>query len=171
MNIPNKISIFRIFLIPVFFLLLYLPIKNNIYFAAAVFLIAAATDALDGYIARKKNLITDLGKFLDPLADKILVVSALIYLVYVQIIPDWIVILIVAREFAVMGLRVSAASTGKSIPASKLGKFKTNSQILAVIFALFQWPFYYEIMLLAVLLTLVSGIEYIWKSRNLLKDN
>lgn len=170
MNLPNKISIFRIFLVLVFFIVLYSPIDYNLYLAALVFIIAAATDAIDGYIARNWKLVTNFGKFMDPLADKILVVSALVYLVYVQIIPDWMVIIIIVREFAVSGLRALSASKGVVIAASKAAKLKTNSQLIAVVFALLQWPYFWWVMLLAVILTIISGAEYLWKSRAIIKD-
>ena len=169
MNLPNKISVFRIFLVFVLFVILYSPIKYNLYIGAVIFLIAAITDGIDGYIARSRKLVTNFGKFVDPLADKILVVSALVYLVYAQIIPDWMVIIIVVRDFAVLGLRILAASQGTIIAASKIAKVKTNAQIIAVIFALLRWPYNWWIMLLAVLLTLYSGMDYLWKGRNFIK--
>jgi CDP-diacylglycerol--glycerol-3-phosphate 3-phosphatidyltransferase len=170
MNLPNKLSLFRVFLVPVFLLVLYSEIELSVYIATAIFLLAAVTDMVDGYIARTRNMITDLGKFLDPLADKILVISAMVYLVAVQTIPDWMVIIIIAREFAVSGFRIIAASKGVVVAASNLGKYKTRAQIIAVIFALLKWSFYWWIVLLAVILTVLSGIDYMYKGKDLIKE-
>jgi len=170
MNLPNKLSLFRLLLVPIILLILYSNISYNVDIATAIFILASVTDLIDGYIARSRNIITNLGKFLDPLVDKVLVVSILIYLVYKQIIPDWMAIIIVAREFMVSGLRILSASHGIVIAASKLGKLKTNSQIVAVIFAMQEWPFYWWLMFIAVILTIVSGAHYIWKGRHLFKE-
>jgi CDP-diacylglycerol--glycerol-3-phosphate 3-phosphatidyltransferase len=170
MNLPNKITIFRVALIPVVLIILYSNLPYSVYVAALIFIIAAITDFIDGYIARKRNLVTDFGKLTDPLADKILVISVLVYLVSMQVIPDWMVIIIVAREFGVSGLRILSASQGVVIPASKLGKFKTQSQMIAVVFALLLWPYYWWVMLIAVILTVASGLEYFWKGRHLIKE-
>ncbi|MCK4718959.1 MAG: CDP-diacylglycerol--glycerol-3-phosphate 3-phosphatidyltransferase [Thermoplasmata archaeon] len=173
MNLPNKLSMLRIFLIPVFLLLLYSNIQYAVELATLVFILGAVTDILDGHIARSRNLITDFGKFIDPLADKMLVLSAFIYLVGVGRIPDWMVIIIIGREFAVSGLRILAANQRVVIAASKMGKFKTQSQMIAVILALLEWPdlvflgqqVYWWIALLAVILTIVSGVDYLWKGK------
>jgi CDP-diacylglycerol--glycerol-3-phosphate 3-phosphatidyltransferase len=170
MNLPNRITIFRVALIPIVLIVLYLDIPYNVYIAAVIFAVAALTDLVDGYIARKRNLVTDFGKFADPLADKILVISVLVYLVYHQIIPDWMVIIILAREFAVSGLRLIAVSKGIVISASLIAKFKTQSQMIAVIFALLELPYYWWIMLIAVILTVASGIDYFWKGRHLIGE-
>jgi len=170
MNSPNKLCFFRLFLVPMVLLVLYSEINYSVYIATVIFIIAAITDVLDGYIARSRKLITDFGKFIDPLVDKILVVSVLVYLVYIQTIPDWMVIIIIAREFAVSGFRIISASRGIVVAASKLGKFKTQSQIIAVIFALLELPFYLWIILFAVILTVISGADYIWKGRNFFKE-
>jgi CDP-diacylglycerol--glycerol-3-phosphate 3-phosphatidyltransferase len=170
MNLPNRITIFRVALIPVVLIVLYLDIPYNIQIAAIIFAVAALTDLIDGYIARSRNLVTDFGKFADPLADKILVISVLIYLVYQQIVPDWMVIIILAREFAVSGLRIVSAAKGVVISASLIAKFKTQSQMIAVIFALLEWPYYWWVMLIAVILTVASGIDYFWKGRHLIKE-
>lgn len=170
MNLPNRITIFRVALIPVVLIVLYLDIPYNVYIAAIIFAVAALTDLVDGYIARSRNLVTDFGKFADPLADKILVISVLVYLVYQQIVPDWMVIIILAREFAVSGLRMVAVSKGVVISASLIAKFKTQSQMIAVIFALLEWPYYWWIMFIAVIFTVASGIDYFWKGRHLIKE-
>ncbi|NLL81600.1 MAG: CDP-diacylglycerol--glycerol-3-phosphate 3-phosphatidyltransferase [Tissierellia bacterium] len=173
MNLANKITIFRIVLVPIFLLVLYSNIPNNTYMATAIFVIAAITDTLDGYIARHKNLITNFGKFFDPLADKILVSAALIYLVEVGKVPAWIVILIMSREFAITGFRVIAASEGITIAASPLGKFKTITQLIAIpLLLLDNWPFHklnvpldMILIYIALFFTVLSGIDYIYKNR------
>lgn len=170
MNLPNKLCFFRLFLVPVVLLVLYSKIDFSVYIAAVIFIVAAITDVIDGYIARSRNLITDFGKFIDPLVDKILVVSVLVYLVYIQLIPDWMVIIIIIREFAVSGFRIISASRGVVVAASKLGKFKTQSQIVAVIFVLLELPFYFWVMLIAVILTVISGVDYLWKGREAFKE-
>ena len=170
MNLPNKLCFFRLFLVPMVLLVLYSEINYSVYIATVIFIIAAITDVLDGYIARSRKLITDFGKFIDPLVDKILVISVLVYLVYLQTIPDWMVIIIIAREFAVSGFRIISASRGIVVAASKLGKFKTQSQIIAVIFALLELPFYLWVVLIAVILTVASGADYIWNGRDIFKE-
>ena len=132
MNLPNKITISRILLIPIFMIVLYLPIPYRELIALAIFIIAAATDGIDGHIARSRNLVTNFGKFLDPLADKLLVTAALVALVGMQRIPSWIVTVIIAREFAVTGIRLLAVGEGRVIAASMLGKIKTVTQIIAI---------------------------------------
>lgn len=132
MNLPNKITISRILLIPIFMIILYLPIPHNQIIALAIFILAAATDGIDGHIARSRNLVTNFGKFLDPLADKLLVTAALVALVGMQRIPSWIVTVIIAREFAVTGIRLLAVGEGKVIAASMLGKIKTVTQIIGI---------------------------------------
>ena len=132
MNLPNKITISRILLIPIFIIVLYLPIPYREIIALAIFIIAAATDGIDGHIARSRNLVTNFGKFLDPLADKLLVTAALVALVGMQRIPSWIVTVIIAREFAVTGIRLLAVGEGRVIAASMLGKIKTVTQIIAI---------------------------------------
>lgn len=140
MNLPNKITVARMLLIPIMIIVPYLGF-NNILFGSVtigsfitliIFLIASFTDFLDGYLARKNNLVTTFGKFLDPIADKLLVLSALIMLVEQGIIPGWIPIIIAAREFIVSGIRMLAAGDGKVIAASWYGKVKTVSQMVAI---------------------------------------
>jgi len=142
MNIANKITVLRIILIPVFMLFMLIDIPYNMEIALVIFLIASLTDKLDGYYARKYNLITDLGKFLDPLADKLLVSGA--FLIFIQLgrIQAWIVFIILAREFAVTGLRGIAANKNIVIAASNLGKFKTVIQIITIVMLfLNNYPF------------------------------
>jgi len=171
MNIPNKLTILRIILVPIFVVLMLTRIPYGGSLAAAIFVIAALTDSLDGYLARKWKQTTKLGAILDPLADKLLITAALISLVELGRIPGWIAIVIIGREFAVTGLRVVKAEEGIIIPASKLGKLKTISQVMAVLLiivqnlyhplaalALGEW-----VMYIAVAITVISGIEYFKK--------
>ena len=165
MTLPNKLSIVRIFLVPV--LVTLLLTKFCMPLALSIFLLAALTDWLDGYIARKSKQITTLGKLLDPMADKLLICSALISLVEIALAPAWIVVIIVSREIAITGLRSVAASKGVVIAAAKLGKFKTISEILAVSFLILNNPFLNKFFVgkvflwMAMILAVVSGIEYV----------
>ena len=134
MNTPNKLSLLRVALIPVLVLCMYLPGWPMILVSAAVFGAAAYTDYLDGHIARRDNIVTDFGKFIDPVADKLLNLSAMIMLTYCGLLPQWAVIVILARELAVDGLRMVAVGQGRVIAAGKLGKIKTVSQIGLVLF-------------------------------------
>ena len=177
MNLPNKLTIFRIVLVPVFliFLLGQFGYWANIV-AAVIFIAASATDMLDGYIARKYNMITNFGKFMDPLADKLLVDSALIALVALGRIEAWIVIIIIGREFIISGFRLVAADNGTVIAASFWGKIKTVFQMAATILLIFDFPWFpiYQItqilVYIALVLTVVSLIDYLIKNRNVLKD-
>ena len=134
MNTPNKLSLLRVALIPVLVLCMYLPGWPMILVSAAVFGAAAYTDYLDGHIARRDNIVTDFGKFIDPVADKLLNLSAMIMLTYCGLLPQWAVIVILARELAVDGLRMVAVGQGRVIAAGKLGKIKTVSQSVLVLF-------------------------------------
>ncbi len=169
MNLPNKITLVRMVMIPFFIAALLIDFPYHQPLAAALFIIASLTDSLDGYLARSRNLVTDFGKFMDPLADKLLVCSALICFVQLGSVPAWMVIIIIAREFAITGLRSLAAADGIIIAASKWGKAKTISQMIAIILMLFgNWPFSLInipaaiiMMYVATLLTLYSGIDYL----------
>ncbi|MDD4548816.1 MAG: CDP-diacylglycerol--glycerol-3-phosphate 3-phosphatidyltransferase [Syntrophomonadaceae bacterium] len=171
MNIPNKLTFLRIILIPVFVFILLVRIPHGDYLAALVFIIAAVTDSLDGYLARKWHQVTRLGIILDPIADKLLITAALISLVELGRVPGWIAIVILGREFAVSGLRAVKAEEGLVIPASPLGKLKTVSQIIAVILVILQASYqaYIQIplgawaMYIAVIITLISGIQYFYR--------
>lgn len=169
MNIPNKITILRIVLIPIFIILLYIKVRYMEYIAALVFIILALTDALDGYIARKRKQVTKLGKLIDPLADKLLISSALIFLIG-KGIPSWMAFVIIAREFAVTGLRLSASAKNITIAASRLGKIKTILQIVAIVAVIINFPYNWYFMLAAVILTLISGVDYFIKARRFLKE-
>lgn len=177
MNLPNKITIFRVCMIPVFLVFMLVPgIPFGNYIATAVFAIACASDALDGHIARKHNLVTNFGKFMDPLADKLLVCSALICFVELSYMPAWIVVVIIAREFIISGFRLIASDNGVVIAASYWGKFKTIAQMITCILLIIQLPFAWidvveqVFIWLSLILTVVSLCEYIWKNRNVLKE-
>ena len=177
MNLPNKLTIMRVILIPffVFFLLSpYFPAYGN-YIAVAIFIVASLTDMLDGKIARKYNLVTNFGKFMDPLADKLLVCSAMICLIELDRLAAWIVIVIIAREFIISGFRLVASDNGVVIAASYWGKFKTTFQMLMVIVLILdiQMPFFQilgtVLTYVALILTVVSLIDYIVKNKDVLK--
>ncbi len=204
MNLPNKLSILRIILVPVTMLFM-LPVNiygwqpegwnafinsNGMTVAAAVFIIASLTDMADGKIARKYNLITDLGKFLDSLADKILVISIMLGLVYLGRLSPVLVMIIILREFAVSGLRMIAASKGEVIAARMIGKVKTVTQMVAIIYIMFE-PLLIRIFgltyngypletsavtiigdvlfCICVIMTIVSGVDYLIKGKKYLK--
>jgi CDP-diacylglycerol--glycerol-3-phosphate 3-phosphatidyltransferase len=179
-NIPNYLTVLRVLLIPVFIVVLMRG--HNAPLAALIFAVASLTDALDGYLARKYDLISNFGKLMDPLADKLLVVSAFACFVERGMVPAWILIVILAREFTITGLRSVAASEGVVIAAGASGKLKTVFQMLAVLALLLQElpirgfafflarfgnPIAQGILAIAVLLTIYSGVEYIVKSRRL----
>lgn len=177
MNLANKITLARVFMIPIFVIVLISGLVAspvNRYIALIIFIIASLTDTLDGYIARSRNMVTNLGKFMDPLADKMLVISAMIALVQLGDLKAWIVIIIVAREFIVTGFRLIAASENIVIAASWWGKLKTISQMLMVIFLLanFKGAMFIAInnflVVLAVVFTVISGVDYIVKNINAL---
>jgi len=176
MNLPNKLTILRMILIPVFIIFL---IKEYYYISGILFVAASITDALDGYLARKYHLITDFGKIIDPLADKLLITSALICLVQLGSIAGWLAIVILARELVVTSLRSIAATKGIIIAAERSGKIKTVMQMLALsVILLRNWPFSIftdlpigdYLLWLAVGMTLYSGIEYILKNKTLLQQ-
>lgn len=171
MNTPNMLTILRIILVPVFmFLALYDLFPYSAAVALLVFIVACATDWLDGYLARKNNQVTNFGKIMDPLADKMLVTAALLCLVYETVVSPWVVAIILAREFIVSGIRIVAASEGNVIAASIWGKLKTVWQFIAICIALVLVDFaeYHMVidvcMWIAALLTVVSGVDYIVKN-------
>jgi CDP-diacylglycerol--glycerol-3-phosphate 3-phosphatidyltransferase len=184
MNLANKLTLARIFLVPVFMFALLTRIPYGEYMAAFIFVLAASTDGLDGYIARTRKQVTKLGKFMDPLADKLLVSAALISLVELDKIPAWISILIISREFIVSGLRSIAASEGIVIAASKMGKVKTVSQIVAIVAILLEEAIMdlfqsigiqlgtgigIPLLYVALFFTIISGINYFINGRKLLR--
>ncbi|MEJ8554463.1 CDP-diacylglycerol--glycerol-3-phosphate 3-phosphatidyltransferase [Tepidibacter sp. Z1-5] len=170
MNLANKLTILRILLVPVFVVVILSGVKNSLLISALIFAIASITDFLDGYIARKYNLVTNFGKFMDPLADKLLVAAAFITMVDLNLVSSWAVIVIISREFAVSILRAIAASSGIVIAASKWGKAKTVSQILAIMMILLNIPYSNIFMGIAVMLTIYSGYDYINLNRNIFKN-
>ena len=179
MNLPNKLTVCRVILIPFFvFFLLFDP--NSVSFkwiALGIFVIASLTDMLDGKIARKYNLITDFGKFMDPLADKLLVCSAMIGLIELERIPSWIVIVIIAREFVISGFRLIASDNGRVIAASYWGKFKTTFQMIMVILMIanIQNNAFYMltqvIMWIALALTIISLVDYLVKNKDVMNGS
>lgn len=191
MNLANRITMARIFLVPLimFFLLVKMPMPNleignfsisyNQVIAALIFIIAASTDSLDGYIARKRKLVTNLGKLLDPLADKLLVTAVLVSLVEMDKVGAFIVIVIISREFAVTGLRQIALLEGVVMAASRWGKWKTATQITAIIalllnnfpFHFLHFEFDYWASWLAALITIYSGIDYFVKNKHVINLN
>lgn len=171
MNLPNKLSLTRIALIPVMVALMYPNTTVCNLLAAVVFALAAFTDFLDGHIARKQHIVTDFGKFVDPVADKLLVLSALIMLIQQGLMLAWVVVVILARELCVDGLRMVAGSKGMVIAAGKLGKIKTCTQILLILWLMLsRQPVMGSIIsgaltLLVLVMTLWSGVEYFRNNR------
>ena len=178
MNTPNKLTVARMILVPflVLFMLTDLGGEANRYIALAIFVVASVTDWFDGKLARKYNLVTNFGKFMDPLADKLLVCSAMICFIELEKLPAWFVIIIIGREFIISGFRLIAADNGVVIAASYWGKFKTASQMVTVIllvlniqntvFTVLGTVFIY----ISLVLTVVSLIDYIVKNKEVLKD-
>lgn len=171
MNIANKLTLSRIIMVPFFLIAVHFEKDASVLpISAMIFAVASFTDFLDGYLARKYNLITDFGKFMDPLADKVLVVAALAVLVEMNLMPAWMIVLIITREYAVSILRAIAANTGQVIAASQGGKAKTVSQILAVLMLLLNIKFGIYMMWIAVILTFVSGMDYLLKNKKLISQ-
>ena len=197
MNLANKLTIFRMILVPIMVVFAYLPIGGTFYEIAitmiimdAIFIIASITDKLDGYIARSRNQVTTFGKFLDPLADKILVLAAMLVLVEKDMLPAWIPIIVLAREFIVSGFRLIAVEKGGLvIAASVWGKLKTVTQMIAIIFAFVSVSGFFGfvngglngvhliiniiasvMMAVSVVATVFSGWDYIYKGKDLFKD-
>lgn len=191
MNLPNKITVSRIMLIPLFLVIMLvdfswgemnflgaeMPVTHFV--GALIFIIASTTDWIDGHLARKHNLVTNMGKFLDPLADKLLVSAALIVLVELGFAASWIVIVIISREFAVTGLRLILAGTGEVVAANMLGKIKTWAQIVAIsalllhntIFELINIRFDLIALWVALIFTIWSGWDYFYKNREVLVNS
>ena len=177
MNLPNKLTVLRVILIPFFVAALLVgggEIRVMRFLATAIFIVASLTDLLDGKIARKYNLVTNFGKFMDPLADKLLVCAALICLVELEQIPAWMVIIIVSREFTISGFRLIAAEQGLVIAASYWGKFKTTFQMIAVVLLILDLPVLRGVTDLcvwaALILTVVSLADYIAKNHKILTE-
>lgn len=163
MNLANKLTVLRVILIPVFLVLLYVGFP---FIALAVFIIASITDYIDGNLARKRNMVTDFGKFMDPLADKMLVFAALIWFTAAGNFPVWAMVIVAAREFAVSGLRMLAASSGKVIAAAWSGKIKTATTMVCIIIMFLPvWNWVYWVCTACIVLTTVySGVEYFAKN-------
>ena len=172
MNLPNKLTVLRMVMIPFFVLFMYLTFPQARYIALAIFVAASLTDTADGYIARKYNLVTDFGKFMDPLADKLLVCAAMICLIRTGELPAWVVIIIIAREFIISGFRLVAADNGIVIAASWWGKTKTVCQMAMIIVILLDMevlrPLEPVLIAAATILTVVSLVDYIQKNRQVL---
>lgn len=172
MNLANKLTMLRIFMIPIFIILMLLEFPYHMEAALLVFVIASLTDKLDGHLARKYNMITDFGKFMDPLADKLLVTGAFLMLIQLGRIEAWIVFVILAREFAVTGLRTLAAAQNVVIAASNYGKIKTVTQIIAIVlllldnypFSLINLPVDTIMVYITLIITILSGIDYFAKN-------
>ena len=184
MNLPNKLTIARVCMIPFMILVLQagrlesidLPMEAARLIAMGIFILAAVTDFLDGYIARKRNLSTDFGRFMDPLADKILVMSAMVYLVVLGDIGPWVLILTESREFIISGVRMVAAKKDVVVSAGVLGKVKTVVQMIMIptVMANLPHPFFYIVgqilIYTAIALTVISAIDYIWNNRGVLSS-
>ena len=174
MNLPNKLTILRIILIPFFMIFL---LTGHFYISAVIFIVASVTDTLDGQIARRYNIVTNFGKIMDPLADKLLVFSALLCMIQLGIVPAWMVVIMLARELLIVSLRAVAAAQGTVIAASWWGKTKTVSQMAAVILLLLRnWPFGPDgfplatiVLWIAVILTIISGVDYVVKNKEIFK--
>ncbi|MDO5101022.1 MAG: CDP-diacylglycerol--glycerol-3-phosphate 3-phosphatidyltransferase [Eubacteriales bacterium] len=175
MNTPNKITLFRVIMIPFFVTAMLIPdLPAGNWIAAVIFVVASLTDFIDGYLARKYQLVTNFGKFMDPLADKLLVCAALICLVDVQRIPGWIVIIIISREFIISGFRLVASDQGVVIAAGWWGKAKTFTQMIMLTLFILDfgtiafWP--EQILLyLSLALTVISLADYLWNNKHILK--
>ena len=175
MNLPNRLTVLRVCMVPVFVVFMLWDGLGSAakYVAAAIFILASMTDWLDGYLARKNNLVTDYGKFMDPIADKLLVCSAMICLVEKGVLPAWIVIIIIGREFIISGFRLVASDKGVVIAASYWGKFKTVSQMLMVILLILDLGGVFNaiaqvLIWVALVLTVVSLVDYMVKNRGVL---
>ena len=172
MNLPNKLTLLRIVLILPFLLVLYLDVPFASYIALAIFIIASLTDMLDGQIARKRNLITDFGKFADPLADKMLVTAAMLWFVDIGQMPGWALLIVIVREFAVSGLRMIASDKGRVIAAGWSGKVKTASTMVCIVLMFLPIPAVLNTVCVGVIVvtTIYSGVEYFMKNKDCLSD-
>ena len=172
MNLPNKLTMLRILLIPVFMLVLYWGFPGATWAALAVFVIASLTDLLDGKIARKYDLVTEFGKFADPLADKCLVTAAMLWFVEIGQMPAWALLIVIVREFAVSGLRMIASDKGRVIAAGWSGKVKTASTMVCICLMLFGIPHWLNLVCQGVILvtTVYSGVEYFVKNGDVFSE-
>ena len=177
MNLPNKLTLIRALMVPLFVFFMLFPAENELLFrllAWGTFCLASFTDFLDGYIARKRKLVTNFGKFMDPLADKLLVSAALICMIPLSYLPAWYVIILISREFIISGFRLIAVEQNLVIAASYFGKLKTASQMLMIILLILQIPALKVLMdifvYLPLILTIVSLIDYLYKNRSVLEE-
>lgn len=171
MNLPNRLTLLRIGMIPVYLFLMTGGLPWMRIAAAVVFFVASVTDFLDGYIARKYRMVTNMGKFLDPIADKLLVLCALVWLTYERSVSPWLVIIVMAREFVVSGLRLVAALRGEVLAAGMLGKIKTVSQMALVLTLTVGFRWLVPPLSIAVgLITVWSGAEYVYQNRHALRE-
>ena len=172
MNLPNKLTLLRIILIPIFMAVLYWGFPGANYAALAIFIIASLTDLLDGKIARKYNLVTDFGKFADPLADKMLVTAAMLWFVEAHQMPAWALLIVIIREFAVSGLRMLASDQGRVIAAGWSGKVKTASTMVCIVLMFLPIPVVLNTLCVAVIVvtTLWSGVEYFMKNKDVFRS-
>jgi len=172
MNTANKLTMLRVIMIPAFLLVLYLNIPYANYWALVIFALASITDTLDGYIARHYNQVTDFGKFMDPLADKCLVIAAMLWFVEVGLMPAWALLVVVVREFGVSGLRMVAADKGRVIAAGWSGKVKTASTMVCILLMLLPIPAIVNTICVAVIVltTVYSGVEYFAKNIDVLSE-
>ncbi len=174
MNLPNKLTLLRMVMVPFFVIFMMVPLSCGRIIALVLFIVASLTDTADGYIARKYNLITDFGKFMDPLADKLLVCAAMICLIETNQLPAWVVIIIISREFIISGFRLVAADNGIVIAASMWGKSKTVCQMAMIICLVWDLHFFWfwvleQILIyVALILTIISLIDYLYKNREVL---
>ena len=172
MNTANKLTMLRVIMIPAFMLVLYLDFHGANYVALVIFAVASATDYLDGYIARHHNQVTDFGKFMDPLADKCLVTAAMLWFVEVGLMPAWALLIVIVREFAISGLRMNAATTGRVIAAGWSGKVKTFSTMICIMLMLLPIPEILNPLCVAVIVltTIYSGVEYLMKNLDVISN-
>ena len=172
MNLPNKLTVLRIVLIPVFMGILYWGFPGAQYVALAVFILASLTDFLDGYIARRDGLVTDFGKFADPLADKMLVTAAMLWFVEIGQMPAWVLLIVLVREFAVSGLRMIASDAGRVIAAGWSGKVKTASTMVCIILMFLPIGSVINAICVGIIAvtTLYSGVEYFAKNKDVIKS-
>ena len=172
MNTANKLTMLRVALIPVFLILLYLRFPFHMYFALTVFILASVTDFVDGYIALHYNQVTDFGKFMDPLADKCLVVAAMLWFVEIGQMPGWALLVVIIREFSVSGLRMVAADKGRVIAAGWSGKVKTASTMVCIVLMFLPIAVWINHICVAVIVltTIYSGVEYFMKNLDILSE-
>lgn len=172
MNLPNKLTVLRILLIPVFMVVLYWGFPGAAYVALAIFIIASLTDLLDGKIARARNLVTDFGKFADPLADKMLTTAAMLWFVEIGQMPAWALLIVICREFGVSGLRMLAADSGRVIAAGWSGKVKTAATMVCLVLMFLPIPTVLNTVCVWVIVvtTLYSGVEYFMKNKDIFRS-